>query len=305
MAEETMKDFERELEASFRKINVGDILKGTVVDVNDAEVTLDLKYYAPGIIKAENLSADPGFSAVESIHKGDEIEAAVTRIDDGRGNIELSIREAADTLGWERLQEAKKEEKTLEVTIREAVKGGCVAFAEGIRGFIPASRLSADYVEDLDSFVGKKLMVRVIELDQEKNKLILSAREIQREAQEEERNHEIAMLVPGTVVEGTVESIMPYGAFVSLGKGLSGLVHISQFTERRIKSPKEVVSEGQKVKVKILNTKDGKVSLTMKGIEGNGIEEEQEEIFDVAVEDYTSDEQATTSLGSLLSGITL
>ncbi len=304
MAEETMKDFERELEASFRKINEGDILKGTVVDVNDAEVTLDLKYYAPGVIKAENLSADPGFSAVESIQKGDEIEAAVIRVDDGRGNIELSIREAADTIGWEQLEEAKKEESILEVTVREAVKGGCVAFAEGIRGFIPASRLSADYVEDLDSFVGKQLRVRVIELDPDKKKLILSAREILRE-QQEERNHEIAMLVPGTILEGTVESIMPYGAFVSLGRGLSGLVHISQFTERRIKSPKEVVSEGQKVKVKILNTKDGKVSLTMKGIEGNGIEEEQDELLDVSVEEYTTDEQATTSLGSLLSGFKL
>ena len=304
MAEETMKDFERELEASFRKINIGDILKGTVVDVNDAEITLDLKYYAPGIIKARNLSADPGFSAVESIQKGDEIEAAVLRLDDGRGNIELSIREAADTIGWEKLAEAKDREDTIEVTIREAVKGGCVAFAEGIRGFIPASRLSADFVEDLDAYVGKKISVRVIELDPANKKLILSAREILREAQEEERNHEIAMLVPGTILEGTVATIMPYGAFVSLSNGLSGLVHISEFTERRIKSPKEVVSEGQKVKVKILNTKEGKISLTMKGLDENGLEE-QEDAQDVPVEEYSSDEQATTSLGSLLSGLKL
>ena len=151
------------------------------------------------------------------------------------------------------------------VRIKESVPSGVVAFLEGIRAFIPASQLSADYVEDTDAWIGKDVRVVVITVDPEKNKLVLSGKVVARQEREEERNHRIAMLVPGSVVEGTVESIMPYGAFINIGNGISGLVHISQISQKRISSVHEVLKEGQKVKAKILNTNDGKVSLSMKG----------------------------------------
>ena len=144
---ETMKDYERELEASFRKINEGDILTGTVIAVSEEEIILDLKYYTQGIIKVENFSNDPDFAVLEEVHIGDEIEATVIRKDDGQGNIELSRKEANDTLAWDKLKEMMEAETVVTVRIKESVPSGVVAYLEGIRAFIPASQLALDYVE--------------------------------------------------------------------------------------------------------------------------------------------------------------
>lgn len=300
---ESMKDYEKELEKSFRTIREGDVVSGTVVSVTDEEVTLDLNYYAPGIIKLENVSDDPDFNAKEQLKPGDTIEAAVIRTDDGKGNIELSKKEANDTLAWDKLKELMEQETVVTVRIKESVKGGVVAFLEGIRAFIPLSQIAADYVEDPSVWVGKEIRAVVITADQEKNKLVLSGKKVARKEREDERNHRIAMLVPGTVVEGTVESIMPYGAFVNIGNGISGLVHISQISQKRVGSVHEVLKEGQKVKAKILNTNDGKVSLSMKALE-DVMEKAQDEQEAQAVE-YSSNERASTSLGDLLSKIKL
>lgn len=213
-------------------------------------------------------------------------------------------QETEEDFDWDKLRAEMASSTPIEVEIIEAVKGGCVVYAEGIRGFIPASRLSGRYVEDLDSFVGKKINVLVTEADQENEKLILSARELIRAQEADQRNKRIATLTPGNVVDGKVESIMPYGAFINLGDGISGLVHISEFVERRIASPREIVQEGQDVKVRIKGIKDGKISLSMKGLiddpkGGEKATEESEE------HEYSSGESATTSLGSLLSGLKL
>ena len=294
---ESMKDFERELEASFRKIQEGDIITGTVIDVNEEEVTLDLKYYAQGVIKAENLSNDPDFHVTEQIKVGDEIEATVIRVDDGEGNIELSRKEANEVLAWDKLQELMEQEKTVTVKIKESVPSGVVTYLEGIRAFIPASQLAADYVEDTQLWVGKNVEVRVITVDPQREKLVLSGKVVAREKEADERNHKISMLVPGSILEGTVESLQPYGAFVNLGNGISGLVHISQICQRRISSPHEVLKEGQKVKVKILNTNDNKVSLSMRALEEEMIDTQES----AEAQEYTSGGEATTSLGALLS----
>ena len=296
---ETMKDYERELEASFRKINEGDILAGTVIAVSEEEIILDLKYYTQGIIKVENFSNDPDFAVLEEVHIGDEIEATVIRKDDGQGNIELSRKEANDTLAWDKLKEMMEAETVVTVRIKESVPSGVVAYLEGIRAFIPASQLALDYVEDTESWIGKDIKVKVITVDAEANKLVLSGKAVARAAAETERNHKISMMVPGSILEGTVESLMPYGAFVSLGDGLSGLVHISQICARRIKKPSEVLKEGQKVKVKVLNTNDGKISLSMKALEEEMIDTEPVE----ELSSYTSNENVGSSLGALLSGL--
>lgn len=264
---ETMDDFKDELEASFRQIREGDIITGTVIAVSEEEITLDLKYYAQGIIKVEDFSNDPDFAVSEQVHVGDEIEATVVSTDDGQGNILLSRKEANDVLAWEKLQQMMDDGTVVKVRIKESVPSGVVTFLEGIRAFIPASQLALDYVEDTESWIGKEVEAKVITVDPEKEKLVLSAKQVAKEAAIEERNHKISMIVPGTVLEGTVESLMPYGAFINLGNGLSGLVHISQICEKRIKKPSEVLKEGQKVKAKVLNTNDNKISLSMKALE--------------------------------------
>ena len=302
---ESMKDYEKELERSFRTIKEGDIVSGSVIAVSEEEVILDLNYYTQGIIKVENLSNDPDFNPKEQLAAGDVIEATVIRVDDGNGSIELSQKEANDVLAWEKLQEMLENETQVTVRIKESVPSGVVAYLEGIRAFIPASQLSADYVEDTDKWIGKDVTVQVITVDKEKNRLVLSGKVVARKQQEEERNHRIAMLVPGSVVEGTVESIMPYGAFINLGNGISGLVHISQISQKRIGSVHEVLKEGQKVKAKIINTNDNKVSLSMKALEEIIPDDDVQTEDDAQAEEYISNETASTSLGSLLAGLKL
>lgn len=300
--EETMKDYEKELEASFRKIREGDVISGTVIDVNEEEVTLDLKYYTQGIIKAEDMSNDPAFSLLNDVKAGDVIEATVIRMDDGQGNILLSKKEANEVLSWDVLEQMKEEKTDVTVKVSEAVNGGAVAYVEGIRGFIPASKLDLNYVEDPSAYIGKTLKVRVITVDQEKEKLVLSAKEILKEQQKEEHDHKVAMIVPGTILEGTVESLQTYGAFIDLKDGLSGLVHISQICQKRIKKPSEVLKAGDKVKVKVLNTNDGKISLSIKAV---AEEQEASEVEDFDTASFSSNESVGTSLGDLFAKLKL
>ena len=300
--EETMKDYEKELEASFRKIQEGDVIQGTVIDVNEEEVTLDLKYYTQGIIKAADMSSDPGFSILTDVHAGDVIEATVVKMDDGQGNILLSKKEANEVLAWDVLAGYMEEKKNLTLKVSEVVNAGAVAYLEGIRGFIPASQLDISYVENLEEYKGRTLTVRVITVDQEKEKLVLSAKEILKEQQKEEHDHKVAMIVPGTVLEGTVESLQPYGAFVDLKDGLSGLVHISQISQKRIKKPSEVLKVGDKVKVKVLNTNDGKISLSIKAA---AEEQQAEEVESFDAKQFDSGESVGTSLGDLFAKLGL
>lgn len=301
---ESMDDYKTELESSFRKLSKGDIITGTVIAVTEEEVTLDLKYYAPGIIKAEEISSDPDFNLTESVQIGDTMEATIIRMDDGEGNLLLSRKEANDVLAWDKLNRYLEDETNLNVRIKGIVPSGVIAYVEGIRGFIPASHLSLDYVEDCNPWLGKNIDVKVITVDKSRKKLVLSAKVIEREKAAEEQNRKISMLVPGSIVEGTVESLMPYGAFINIGGGLSGLVHISQICTRRIKKPGEVLKVGQQVKAKILNTNDNKISLSMRALEEEMADTQTNEIHE-SVEAFVSHESASTNLGSLLANLKL
>lgn len=296
----TMDDYSAELEASFKKIEEGDILTGTVIAVDETEVTVDLRYYAEGIIKAEDYSHEPGFSLKNEVHVGDEVQATVIHTDDGHGNILLSKVEANDVLAWEKLKQYKEEGTVLDVTVKGIVNAGVIAYVEGIRGFIPASKLSLSYVEDLNVYLNQSLQVQVFDLDEEKKRLILSARELLRAKAEEEKKAKISNVEVGLVTEGTVESLQPYGAFVNLGDGISGLVHVSQISEKRIKHPSAVLKVGDKVKVKVIAIKDGKLSLSMKALNDVAAEEIHEETIELP-----ESEELTTTLGSLFANIKL
>lgn len=298
---ESMKDFEQELEASFKKIEEGDIITGTVVSVDETGVVLDLKYYAEGFIPAEEFSREPGFNIKEAVQPGEEIQATVLRKDDGQGNILLSRAEAADVLAWDKLKELQESGEALDVVVKGIVNGGAIAYVEGVRGFIPASKLALNYVEDTEEYLNKPLQVQVIDVDKEKKRLVLSAKKLLREKAEKERRNKISNIEVGFVTEGTVESLQPYGAFVDLGNGISGLVHISQICEKRIKKPSEAISVGDKVKVKVIAIKDGKLSLSIKEASDLMAKEVEEETFELP----ESGEEATTSLGSLFANIKL
>ena len=296
----TMDDYATELEASLRKVQEGDVLTGTVIGVSDTEVTVDLKSYTDGIIRAEDYSEDPSFSIKNDVHVGDEVTATVLRTDDGQGHLLLSRKAAADDVAWKKLQQYLEEKTVLDVKVGGVVKGGVVAYVEGIRGFIPASKLSLSYVENLEDWLNKEIQVQVITVEPEKKRLVLSARELLREKAAEERRAKISNIQVGLVTEGKVESIQPYGAFIDLGDGLSGLVHVSQISDKRIKTPDAVLKVGDTVKVKVIAIKDGKLSLSMKALKDVAAEEVREEKVVLP-----KSEELTTNLGELFKNIKL
>lgn len=201
---------------------------------------------------------------------------------------------------WATLKQYLNDKTELTVKIGGVVNSGVVAFVEGIRGFIPASRLSLEHVEDLNEWLGKKIKVRVITADPDKKKLVLSAREILREERDAKRQEEFDKIQVGDVLEGTVETLKDYGAFIRLQGGLSGLVHVSQISDKRIPTPAKVLNVGDPVTVKVIAIKDGKLSLSMKALLHK--EEEQEEKTDYRL---PKSEKISTNLGSLLSKLNL
>ena len=195
---------------------------------------------------------------------------------------------------WAELKQQMDDKTVLTVKIGGVVNGGVIAYVEGIRGFIPASRLSLEHVDDLNEWLNKKVRVRVITVDPEKKRLVLSAREIlraeARAAEDEKKKAAFEQVHVGDVMD----------AFVRLSNGLSGLVHVSQISDKRVVSPDKVLKEGQEVKVKVTAIKDGKLSLSMKALLESAQEEEANEHYEIP-----KSENIATSLGSLLKNIKL
>ena len=304
MSEElTMKDFEQELNRSFKKIFPGDVVTGTVIGISDTEVTLDLNYFSEGIIPLTELSNDPRFSIKADVQMGETISAVVTH-ENREGALMLSKKKADDILAWDKLKELQEAGTVVTVKIAEAFPAGAITYLEGIRAFIPASKLALTFVDDPTTFIGQTVQAMVITVNQKEQKLTLSVKDVLREQEKQERNSRISRLVVGTVVAGTVEQIMPYGAFVSIGDDLSGLLHISQICAKRIKTPTEVIKLGDTINVKIIDVKDGKVSLSMKAVEEDA--EVSEEVEEVAPENYVfEDKSANSTMASLFANIKL
>ena len=203
-----------------------------------------------------------------------------------------------DANPWNRVMDYMEKKTVLPVKVEGIVNGGAIAMVEGLRGFIHASKLSLSYIEDLETYLLKDIEVRVIDVDQANNRLVLSAREILKEKEQQARAEQIASIKTGTVMEGTVETLQNYGAFIKLDNGLSGLVHISQISQKRIKTPGEVLKVGDTVKVKVIGIKEGKISLSMKALE-----EHQEEVEERV--EIPKSENIGTSLGDLFKNIKL
>lgn len=293
---ETMEDYREEIEKSLVKANVGDIVSGKVVAVSDEEVILDMGIYASGTVKKEEYSADPKFD-IHSVQIGDEVSATVKRLDDGKGNLLLSVKDAADELAWDKLADIMNEKKAIDVKISSVVRSGVVCYPEGVRGFIPASKLALSFVDEneLPSYIGKTLKVQVISCDKKEKKLVLSAKEILKEQADRERAGKASNFKVGMITQGKVESVTDFGAFVDMGEGLSGLVHISKISQKRIKHPSEALKAGDEVKVKVVSVKDGKISLSMKDLEDMEAETLSEEVVN-----FKGDGNIGTSLADLL-----
>ena len=198
-----------------------------------------------------------------------------------------------DQMAWEKVKQYREEKTVLTVTVDGIVNKGVVSYVEGIRGFIPAS---------LNEYLGKEIQVQVFDVDEEKNRLMLSARELLRAKAEEEKKAKIAAVAVGTVMDGVVESLQPYGAFVKLDDSMTGLVHVSQISHTRIKDPSVVLKVGDEVKVKVIAIKDGKLSLSIKALAEDKAAAEEEEIRNIKL---PKSEELTTNLGELFKNLKL
>ena len=226
-----------------------------------------------------------------------QINASFVKVDPS--NVRTGTDVNANSLSWEKLKNMMEDETVITGEITETTKGGAIMIVEGVRGFIPSSRLSLAFVEKPEDYLNRTVSVRVIEADEEQDRLILSARELLREVEEKKRQERMNAFHVGDIVTGTVESIRDYGAFVKLAEGVSGLLHISQISAARVKNVRAVLKEGQEVTARITKIEDHKISLSKRVLEEERIEREKEE----EPKEYSDGGEATTSLGSLLKGL--
>jgi len=304
--EETMKDYEKELDHSFQILKEGDILDVMIIGISETEATVDLNYYTEGIIPLAECSNDPAFSIKNDLNIGDTVKAMVIDSENASGNVILSMREANDILVWDELKKDFQNQTVFRVKITEAVPAGVTGYVKGIRAFIPASQIALEYVEDTDSYIGMTLEAVIITVEPKEKRLVLSSKMIARERAVVEKTKKIGRLSEGDIVEGDIERIESYGVFINIGEGLTGLCHISQITNRFIKSPKEIVKSGEHVRAKILKIEGDRISLSIKALLEDA-PEETESSYEVP-EEYRNDAGEShdeSPFAKLLQGIKL
>jgi len=260
----SQEEFERALEATIKEFDDGDIVEGVVVKVDPEEVLLDIGYKSEGVIPSRELSIKHDIDPFEVVQVGDVIEALVLQKEDKDGRLVLSKKRAQYERAWGKIEEIYQNDSTVTGTVIEVVKGGLIVDI-GLRGFLPASLVEMRRVRDLHPFVGRELEAKVIELDKNRNNVVLSRRKFLEETQSEFRREFLETLQKGEVRKGTVSSIVQFGAFVDLG-GVDGLVHVSELSWKHIDHPSEVVDVGDEVEVEVLDVDldRERVSLSLK-----------------------------------------
>ncbi|WP_239734188.1 30S ribosomal protein S1 [Mammaliicoccus sp. H-M33] len=254
-------------ESMINEVQEGDKVKGTVQQIEDKHVVVHIdggKF--DGIIPISQLSTQHIETANEVVNIGDEIEAFVTKIEQNEesGHYILSKRKLDENLSYDKLQKIQENDETIEAEVTEVVKGGLVVDA-GIRGFIPASLISVHYIEDFSDYLGKVLTLKVEELDQTNNRVILSHKKVEQESLDVKKEALLDNLSQGDILEGRVARIANFGAFIDLG-GVDGLVHVSELSHNHVKTPDEVVQVGDNVKVKVraVDREAERISLSIK-----------------------------------------
>ncbi|WP_217556247.1 30S ribosomal protein S1 [Paenibacillus sp. GbtcB18] len=245
-------------------VKKGDIVKGKIIKVEQDQAMVDIGYKYDGTIPLRELSSVQIENADQAVQEGQEIELKIVTIDDNKEKLVLSKRSVDSEKAWETLQQKLDEKVIIEAVVAEVVKGGLVVDV-GVRGFVPASMVERSFVEDFSDYKGRTLRLRVKEIDREKNKVILSQKDVLDEEYEAQKKDIISKIEVGKVYEGTVQRLTQFGAFVDIG-GIDGLVHISEMAWHHVEHPSEIVKEGDKVNVQVLKVdpEKDKVSLSLK-----------------------------------------
>lgn len=239
------------IDGTITDFDEGDLVTGTVVKIEHDEVLLDIGYKSEGVIPARELSIRKDVDPSEIVHLGDTIEALVLQKEDKEGRLILSKKRAEYERAWNRVEEKFQNGENVEGEVIEVVKGGLILDI-GLRGFLPASLVDLRRVKDLNAYLGTRIEARVIEMDRNRNNVVLSRRVVLEEARKAERQEILSKLKVGMRLKGTVSSIVDFGAFVDLG-GIDGLVHISELSWNHVNHPSEVVKVGQEVEVQVLD----------------------------------------------------
>src|SRR6266581_3907841 len=252
------------IDETIKYFNDGDIVEGTVVKVDRDEVLLDIGYKTEGVIPSRELSIKHDVDPHDVVKTGEHIEALVLQKEDKEGRLILSKKRAQYERAWGTIEKIKEEEGIVRGPVIEVVKGGLILDI-GLRGFLPASLVELRRVRDLAPYVGRSLEAKIIELDKNRNNVVLSRRAWLEETQKEQREDFLANLKPGEVRRGVVSSVVNFGAFVDLG-GMDGLVHVSELSWKHVDHPSSVVQVGDEVEVLVLNVELDKerISLSLK-----------------------------------------
>ncbi|ENQ3077743.1 30S ribosomal protein S1 [Bacillus cereus] len=248
-----------------KALQVGDIVTGTVTKVEEKQVFVNVGYKTDGVIPISELANVHIEKASDVVEVEQTLELKVIKLEDD--DLVLSKRAVDAEKAWEVLQGQFTSGEVFDVTIKDIVNGGLVVDL-GVRGFIPASLVEMHYVEDFTDYKGKTLAVKIVELDREKNRVILSHKAVVEQELDKKKKEAVSSLQAGDVVEGTVQRLTDFGAFVNVG-GVDGLVHISQISHDRVEQPSDVLTEGQTVKVKVLSVDADtqRISLSMKAVQ--------------------------------------
>lgn len=270
--EEAENSFMADVEATLVKIRPGQTVKGTVVQITDDEVCVNIGYKSDGLIKREDL-------VDENVQLGDEIEVEVVKVNDGEGNVVLSQRNILNRKAFAELVEKYNNNEYVEGVGKEVVKGGLICTVNGIRAFVPASQIANRYVEKIGEFVGQTLKLKIIEMDEQKRRIVASRRAVVREESAAKKAEAWGRLAEGEVVHGIVRRLTDFGAFVDLG-GVDGLIHVTDLSWAHVKHPSEVVSPDQEVDVKILSLDRERERIQL------GLKQLQPKPWDLAPEKY-------------------
>ncbi|WP_182199423.1 30S ribosomal protein S1 [Paraliobacillus salinarum] len=248
--------------SEFKGLTEGDTVTGKVVKVEEKQVLVDIDYKMDGIVPISELSSLHIEKASDLVNEGDELTLKVKKVEEEE--VILSKKAIDSEQAWEDLEQKLEEGTVFNATVKEIVKGGLVVDV-GLRGFIPASLIETFFVEDFSEYQDKTLALKVVELDKDKNRVILSHRAVVEAEEADKKQQLLASIEQGQTIEGTIARITSFGAFVDLG-GIDGLVHISQLSHEHVETPTEVVSEGETVKVKVLSVdkENERISLSIK-----------------------------------------
>ena len=261
MDEFTKEDFMNSLEDSLKKVYPKDIITGTVIDVKDDEVFVDIQYRADGIIKLDEMTEEEKENPKDYFEVGNDLDVYVIKLDDGEGNVALSTRRVQGMKAWKNLAEKFENEELVEGTVTGFNKGGLTVEVEGVGGFVPASQIATYFVKNFKKFVGETWDLKIVSIDERKNRLVLSRKDVL----EEELDERWDELEEGQVLEGEVARLTDFGAFVEVN-GLDGLLHVSDIAWTRVEVPSDVLNVGDTIEVKILklNKEKNRISLGRK-----------------------------------------